>query len=135
MEHVKEDVFPNHCVCATRLQSCLTLCDRMNYSPSGSSVHGDSPGKNTGMGCHALFQQISTQGSNLIFLLLLHWQMGSLPLAPPGKSRSLNYYNQHICICQILNNLITSCECVHELKSTRTHNEKYLNKVFSLVYH
>ena len=58
MEHVKEDVFPNHCVCATRLQSCLTLCDRMNYSPSGSSVHGDSPGKNTGMGCHALLQGI-----------------------------------------------------------------------------
>ena len=25
-------------------------------SPLGSSVHGDSPGKNTGVGCHALFQ-------------------------------------------------------------------------------
>ena len=31
MEHVKEDVFPNHCVSAKRLQSCLTLCDPMNY--------------------------------------------------------------------------------------------------------
>ena len=28
------------------LQSCLTLCDRMDCSPLGSSVHGDSPGKN-----------------------------------------------------------------------------------------
>jgi len=29
------------------------------------SVHGDSPGKNTGVGCHALFQGIfPTQGSN-----------------------------------------------------------------------
>ena len=35
-------------------QSCLTLCDPMDYSPPGFSVHGDSPGKNTGVGCHAL---------------------------------------------------------------------------------
>ena len=34
-------------------QSCLTLCDPMECSPSGSSVHGDSPGKNNGVGCHA----------------------------------------------------------------------------------
>ena len=37
-------------------QSCLTLCNPMDYSPPGSSVHGDSPGKNTGVGCHALLQ-------------------------------------------------------------------------------
>ena len=36
-------------------QSCLTLCDPMDYSPSGSSYHGDSVG-NTGVGCHALLQ-------------------------------------------------------------------------------
>ena len=37
-------------------QSCPTLCDPMYCSPPGSSVHGDSPGKNTGVGCHALLQ-------------------------------------------------------------------------------
>ena len=31
-------------------QSCPTLCDPMDYSLSGSSFHGDSPGKNTGVG-------------------------------------------------------------------------------------
>ena len=37
----------------------------MDGSPPVSSVHGDSPGKNTGMGCHFLLQGISsTQGSN-----------------------------------------------------------------------
>ena len=37
----------------------------MDYSPPGSSVHGDSPGKNTGMGCRALLQGIfPTQGPN-----------------------------------------------------------------------
>ena len=35
-------------------QLCPTLCDSMDCSPPGSSVHGDSPGKNTGVGCHAL---------------------------------------------------------------------------------
>ena len=40
-------------------QSCPTLCDPIDYSPLGSSVHGDSPGKNTGVGCHALLQGIS----------------------------------------------------------------------------
>ena len=45
---------------------CPTLCDPMDGSPPGSSVHGDSPGKNTGVGCHALLQGIfPTQGSNL----------------------------------------------------------------------
>ena len=46
-------------------QLCLTLCDLVHYSPPGSSVHWDFPGKNTGMGCHALLQRIfPTQGSN-----------------------------------------------------------------------
>ena len=31
-----------------------TLCDPMECSPPGSSVRGDSPGKNTGVDCHAL---------------------------------------------------------------------------------
>ena len=59
-------------------QSCPTLCDLMDCSPPGSSVHGDSPGKNTGVGCHFLLQRISqTQGSNLCLLWLLLWQAHS----------------------------------------------------------
>ena len=74
------------CVRARFLQSCLTLCNPMDYSPSGSSVYEDSPGKNTGMGCHALLQGIFlTQGSNPHLLCLLHWQACSLPVGPPGK--------------------------------------------------
>ena len=46
-------------------QSCPTLCNLMDCSPPGSSVHGDSPGKNTGVGCNALLQGIfPTQGLN-----------------------------------------------------------------------
>ena len=45
----------------------------------------DSPGKNTGVGCHALLQGIFlTQGLNLYLLSLLHQQVDSLPLVPWG---------------------------------------------------
>ena len=51
------------CKHAKSLQSCLTLCDPMDYSQPGSSVYGHSPDKNTGVGCHALLQGIfPTQG-------------------------------------------------------------------------
>ena len=35
---------------AESIQSCPTLWDPVDCSPPGSSVHGDSPGKNTGVG-------------------------------------------------------------------------------------
>ena len=45
-------------------QSCPSLCDPMDCSPPGSSVRVDSPGKNAGVGCHALLQGVfPTQGS------------------------------------------------------------------------
>ena len=53
-----------HVLCLV-IQSCPTVCDPMDCSPPGSSVHGDSLGKNTGISCHALLQGIfPTQGSN-----------------------------------------------------------------------
>ena len=74
------------CIHAKSLQLCQTLCHPMDCSLPCFSVHGDSPGKNIGVGCHALLQGIFlTQGSNQCLLSLLHWQAGSLPLAPPGK--------------------------------------------------
>ena len=45
--------------------SCLTLYSLKDWSPPGSLVHGDSSGKHTGVGCHAMLQGIfPTQGSN-----------------------------------------------------------------------
>ena len=62
-------------------QSCPTLCNPMDCSPLGSSVHGNFPGKDTGVGCHFLLQGIFlTQGLNLRLLYctqmlyhLSHW--------------------------------------------------------------
>ena len=57
----------------------------MDWSPPGSSPW-DSPGKNTGLACHSLFQGVFLiQELNLLLLNFLHWKAGSLPLAPPGK--------------------------------------------------
>ena len=52
----------------------------------------DLTGKNTGVGSCFLLQGIfPTQGSNPDPLHLLHWQAGSLLLAPPGKPRNIYY--------------------------------------------
>ena len=63
-------------------QSCPTLCDPVNCSPTGSSVHGDSPGKNSGVGSRSLLQRIFlTQGSSPSLL-----QEGFLPSEPPWEA-------------------------------------------------
>ena len=69
------------CACAQSL-SRVRLLRPTDWSPPGSSVHGHSPGKNTGVGCHALLQGIfPTQGSPT-------FQADSLPSEPPGKPKN-----------------------------------------------
>ena len=70
-------------------QACPTLRDPVDCSPPGSSVHGDSPRKNAGMGCHALFQGIfPTQGSNSC---LPHRRWILYPLSHQGSPRILEW--------------------------------------------
>ena len=58
--------------------------------PSRLLCPWDRPGKNTGVGYHALIQGIfPTWRSNLHLLCLLHWQVGSLPLGPHGKPHKM----------------------------------------------
>ena len=65
------------------VQSCLTLCDLMDCSLPGSSIHGDTPRKTTGVGCHALLQGIfPTQG---LKPGVLHCRQILLPSELPGK--------------------------------------------------
>ena len=61
-------------VCACLVTwSCPTLCDLMDCSPPGSSVHGDSPGKSTGVGCRALLQGIFPTRRSNPGLLYCRW--------------------------------------------------------------
>ena len=71
------------CVCMKLIQSCATLiwCDPMCLCQVPLSMRFF-----TGVGCHALLQGIfPTQGLNPGLLHLLYWQVGCLPLVPPGK--------------------------------------------------
>ena len=69
--------------CALVAQSCPTLCSPMDYSLPGSSIHEDSPGKNTEVGCHALLQGIfPTQRLNLG---LLHYRQILYRLSHQGS--------------------------------------------------
>ena len=78
------------CLYAKLLQLCLTLCNSMNCNPPGSSAHGILQARIL-EGVAMPFSRGSRVGSSqprdqtCIFSPFLHWQMGSSPLAPPGK--------------------------------------------------
>ena len=74
------------CVCVQSHFSSVQLCDPMDRSLPSSSAHGILQGKTTGVGCHDILQGIfPTKGLNLNIICRLHWQEGSLPLAPSRK--------------------------------------------------
>ena len=85
-------------ICFSRVRLFETLWTVVYQAPRP----WDSPGKNTGVGSHALLQGIfPTQGSNSS--LLLHWQAGSLPLAPPGKPHIIFYSGLNYSVSNINN--------------------------------
>ena len=74
------------CLCAELLQLCLTLCDFMDCSLPDFSVHGILQTR--------ILEWVTMPSSrrsswlrdlNHISYIYLHWQVGSLPLEPPGK--------------------------------------------------
>ena len=70
-------------------QLCLTISDPMDCGLLGSSVHGDSPGNNTGVGCYVILQGIfPTKGSNSG---LLHWKLILYHLSHQGGPRTLQW--------------------------------------------
>ena len=65
---------------ANSLKSCPTLCDPIDGSPPGSRPW-DSPGKNTGVGCHFLFQRMKVKSESEVT------QLGPTLRDPMGFSR------------------------------------------------
>ena len=67
-------------------------------SPQGSSVQGDSPGKNTRVGHHALFQGIfQIQGLNPHPFCLLHWLGGFFTTSATWEALS----EKALCLCPV----------------------------------
>ena len=103
-------------------QSCPTLCNPMDCNVPGSSVHGDSPGKNIGVGCHALLQGIfPTQGSNPgLKPRSPALQVDSLQSKPPKKPKNTGVgclsLRQGIFLTQELNQgLVHYQQILHQL--------------------
>ena len=118
------------------VQSCPTLCDCMDYSPPGSSVHRDSPGKNTGVGCHALLQGIfPTQGSNpglpqcrqILYSLNHHNKYNKCCLyLYQAKGRYIRKAQQHLKHSPLVKELKNTKEKLIGLMRSRPNPEVYL---------
>ena len=78
----------------------MLSCFSCVWLPSRPLCPWDSPGKNSGVGCHALLQDFPTQGPNPHLLRLLHWQAGCLPLALHGEPQHTSYWTPNTAIKQ-----------------------------------
>ena len=104
-QHTRWSVSEGICVGAKSLQSCSTLCEPVNCSPPGFSVHGILQARMLEWiampSSRGFFE---TQGSNLHFL---HWQAGSLALAPSGKpyrgAFAVVQWLSHVWLCNPMN--------------------------------
>ena len=90
------------CVCHKLLQLCPTLCNPMDHSPPGFSVKGILQGW--------ILEWVAmpfSRGSSIpmnqthISLSPLHWQAGSLPLAPSGKPIGQQYVRCIAAYCRM----------------------------------
>ena len=85
--------------CVLITQSCLTLCDSMDWSPPGSSVLGILQARILEWAAISFPGIFPTQGLNPRLSCFLHWEAGSL------------YWEPYVCVC------------IH----TQTHTHKYIN--------
>ena len=113
--------WPHACSVA---KPCSTLCDPMDFSLPGSSVHRILQARILEWVCHFLLQGIFlTQGSNPHFLCLLHWQAGSLSLKLPGLP-NLAMWPQYKGLVQTIrrqfSTLMTCLNCVPGQEPTPT---------------
>ena len=79
------------CVCSV-IQSSLTLCNCMDCSPPGFSVHGISKQEYWSGLLFPSPGDLPDPGIKPASLCLLHWQADSSPLAPPGKRLVYIYF-------------------------------------------
>ena len=105
------------------MRVCSAVSDSLllpALSPTRLLCPWDSPGNNTGVGCHALLQGIFvTQGLNtrlLCLLRLLHWQAGFLPQVPAGKPICSHKLVQSV---QFSHSVVSNSLRPHEPQHTR----------------
>ena len=132
-KHWGEGVVPSKMCCAVLSRSVMspmgTLWDPMDCSLPGSSVHGASPGKNTGAGCHALLQGIfQTQGSNPG---LLHCKWILYKLSYQGSPAKILKYRYRASL--LFHSLCLDLLCFHLLINV-TLSERNIFKFYHSLY-
>ena len=96
------------CVCAKLLRSCSTICP-YGLQPASLFCPWDSPGMNSGVGCHALQGNFPTQG--------LTPGLISLALAGRFFTSSTSWEVLLICILADLNNFLPNCDFLFQISS------------------
>ena len=92
-------------------KSCLTLLQLHGLKPARLLCPWASPGKNTGVGCHFLSQEIFlTEGSNPC---VWHWQVDSLPLSHQGSPKDCLRSIQLMYFISLAQNMQSLCFYLH----------------------
>ena len=78
-------------------QSCPTLCNPMDCSPLGSFCPWNSPGRNTGVGCHSLLQGIFL--NQRLNPGLLHSRQILYHLSHQGSPWYIYFQRYSLCVC------------------------------------
>ena len=105
------------------LQSCLTLCDPMDHSPPDSSVHGILQVRILEWAVIPFYKGSSQPQDRPASQCLLHWQAGSLELAPKGHSVQFRSVTQSCpTLCEPMNRSTPGLPVHHQLPEfTETH--------------
>ena len=120
------------CVCSVA-QPCLTLCNRMDWSASGSSVHGIFQARILEWVAISFSRGSLTLGMNLHFLL---WQVDSLPLSYQGSQcdewNTIIFHNDNYCFNLILKN---NFQVILGAGSVGCQSELVINSASELITH
>ena len=114
-------------------QSCLTLCSPMDCHATGSSVHGDPLGKNTGVFLEAAMPSSKGSSQPRDLTQVCHTAGDSSPAEPPGKPKNTAVGSlsllQQIYPTQESNQGLLHYDQIQELKA----KVKFLNEIFKAL--
>ena len=118
-----------HVLCLLAAQLCPHPLRPMDCSPPGSSVHEDSPGKNTGVGCMPSSRGSSWPRDQAQVSLAL--QVNSSPSEPRGKLKNTRMYSltlllQRIFLTQESNQGLLQCRRILSIWATREAQEYWV---------
>ena len=113
---------------------CWFLCDSMDCSLPGSSVHGIFPGKNTGVGCHFLLQCMKVKEEREKVGLKLNLQKNKIMASDPITSWQIDGKTMETVTDFIfLHSKITADDCSHEIKRCLLLGRKAMTNLDSIL--